>query len=217
MSLPTSPRSTATPGPCLSPNFMFSFLLLCFNPSSMVYAACRLLNTGPSLEHGGCTLKGKWLSLPQWLSVANNFLGRGGVSPLALLLPAGMWSDLCLHRSYACCHSHWEFRRASAPLWGKTRFLQPSISSGSYALLFPSLNWSLILGRKECSTDVSFLAEHSDASCSLHLDQLEVAVLVVIYCKNETKQDENRLSRGPMIYYCTQKWVCLLVVIRGFS
>lgn len=113
-------------------------------------------------------------------------------------------------------NSHWEFRRASAPLWGKTHFLQSSISSGSYALLFPSLNWSLILGRRECSTDVSFLAEHSDASCSLHLDQLEVAVLVVIYCKNETKQDEKRLSWGPMIYYCTQKWVCLLVLIRGF-
>lgn len=125
----------------------------------------------------GCTLKGNWLSLPQWLSVANNFLGRGEVSPQlsCFMLGCGLtWACTGLMHAFTVTES----ADVHLPCC-EGRHVSCNHPSLLVLTLFCFLLWTdpWSLGEGSVVQMSHFLAEHSDASCSLHLDQLKVAVL----------------------------------------
>jgi hypothetical protein len=58
---------------------------------------------------------------------------------------------------------------------------RPLLPLASTVFLTPLLKWSLTHWRKECSTDVPLRADQSMVSYFLHLDQLQISVLITIY------------------------------------
>lgn len=121
---------------------------------------------------------------PSSYQLTNSFSARGGTSCLPLLPGAGAWFCASLHRSHACCHYCHEFIYAAscpAPSWGQ------------YSLEFIHCLWPVqppcpvpkcpqSLGRRECSRDVPFMAEHSEDFYSPFLGWLCVS-MSLIYCK----------------------------------
>lgn len=121
-----------------------------------------LLNVWSSLKHGQYTrnLIYKESSLPQKLSIASNFLSRGGTScPLPL-------SMLRFHLAWAYAALLCAITTTYASLWSST----VSDSLTVFLFLFHGDRWVLtgLIDR-----DVLFKSKHSEISYSLHFDQFQ--------------------------------------------
>lgn len=90
-----------------------------FTEANMEFLLCWPLahGHGPALERGWYTqwhfIGENWLSLCQWVSIANSFSVRGWTMYLLFPLNAGTHSGLNLCWSYAWCHSLCGFTYAS--------------------------------------------------------------------------------------------------------
>lgn len=213
----TIPPGPLPPQVCACHLTLWFFCCCCFVPTRQVQFMLPIGSWTRALHWNmaGCTLKGNWLSLPQWLSVANNFLGRGEVSPQlsCFMLGCGLtWACTGLMHAFTVTES----ADVHLPCC-EGRHVSCNHPSLLVLTLFCVLLW----------TDSWSLGEGSVVQMSHFFGWAFWCLLfstswpvegrhIVIYCKNETKHNEKHLSWGPMIYYCTQKLVCLLVLIRGF-
>lgn len=123
------------------------------------------------------------LSSSQEPLLSKSSSGRVGVSSPLSYVNAGVLSDLSLCGTYACYHHCCEFIWANNQLFGKL-FLCHLLPLGLTVLLpySSALISDLILGRQKFDIAVLFRDECSAASCSLHVGQLWVSILIIIFC-----------------------------------
>lgn len=83
-----------------------------------------------------------------------------------------------------------------------------AVTSGSYNLFIP---FSEMIPDPWEKGDALFMAEHSEVSVLYILTSC-------IHChllQKINKTNKKLLSYRPMTYYCTQRWVCLVILISG--